>query len=114
MPLINCTPHAIVLQTAEGERIHLPASGTLARIATIPSAATVQPGVLVPVKSATLFGPVEGLPPPAPGVWYIVSGLVASRCAHRTDVLSPGTGPNDNPIRENGQVVAVTCLLATV
>ena len=69
-----------------------------------------QPGVescTVSFNRPVLYGEVEGLPEPQPGVLYIVSMLVAQRVM-RADVVSPDSGPT--AIRENGQIVAVRAL----
>jgi hypothetical protein len=53
-----------------------------------------------------VFGPIEGLPGPEPGVIYVVSALVA-QAARRADVVSPATG---HPLARRdggGQVVSV-------
>ena len=48
-----------------------------------------------------VFGQVEGLPAPQPGVYYIVSGLVLSAASDRPDLLAPG-----QPVRdEAGRVI---------
>jgi hypothetical protein len=105
--LVNLTPHVIVLRTAAGD---IPIEPTVvARVASKPGK-LVEEGLPIPVKEPDTFGEVQGLPPPAEGVYYIVSAVVGAQCAGRRDVLVPGTGPGDNPIRENGQVVAITCL----
>ena len=55
---------------------------------------------------------LHGLPPPVPGTIYVVSAMVAARCAGRDDVFAPGTGPQDAAIRDaGGQVYAVTRLI---
>ena len=117
MKLLNLTPHAIVLKLNE-KTVILPVSGKVARVSStngsfLPSIDD-EDGNLIPVKGAPVWGEVADLPDPQPGVVYIVSALVAGR-VKRNDVLSPGTGPNDNPIRnEAGQVAAVTCLVSSV
>ena len=58
------------------------------------------------------YGPVEGLPEPQEGVFYIVSGLVLQHCAGRADVVAPATGPTHEAIRdEKGRIKAVTRFL---
>jgi hypothetical protein len=112
MNLVNLTPHNINLRTAEGAEIVIPASGTVARVATTPGTLTSIEGCPVPVATPTVFGAVEGLPAPTEGTLFIVSALVAGRCAGRPDVVSPGTGPNDGAVRnEKGHIVAVTRLI---
>lgn len=112
MNIINLTPHIITLQLADGSRQDILASGTVARVATVPGQ-LLSSNCPVPVYSATRFGEVEGLPEPLANTVYLVSAMVAARMEGRgrTDVLSPGTGPQDGAIRENGQIVAVTRLI---
>ena len=117
--LVNLTPHAITLRTRHGQDTIVPPSGTVARVATVPGQPIeLPPGtggwVDFPVQ---VYGPdrpgaVTGLPAPAPGTYYLVSAIVgASLAGLRPDVLVPGTGPNDNPVRDDaGRIVAVTCL----
>lgn len=120
--MLNLTPHAITLRTSHGD-ITYPPSGTIARVATVENvvghAEIVPPGVpetdeqgnsnatRVPVIARS-FGAVEGLPPE--GVPCIVSALVAGAVPGRAGVYAPDSGPT--AIRENGQVVAVTRLVA--
>jgi hypothetical protein len=111
--IVNLTPHAIVLRGSAGDTT-VPPSGTIARVSSTPGVLTERTGIPVPVAGPTTFGDVTGLPAPEDGTIYIVSGLVAGRVA-RSDVFAPGTGPADNPVRdEKGNIVAVTRLIATV
>lgn len=111
--LINLTPHPIVLQTASGERVTLPPSGTVARVSTTPGDLEELPGIPIPVAGRTVYGTVEGLPEPRPGTFFVVSAMVgAALNGSRNDVLCPGTGPQDGAIRdENGRIEAVTRLV---
>jgi hypothetical protein len=113
MSIINLTPHAISLQTAEGEVISFPPSGEIARVSSTPGILMTVPGIPVPVASPTVFGEVTGLPAPQKGVFFLVSGMVgAALRGSRTDVLMPGTGPADGAIRnDKGHIVAVTRLI---
>lgn len=113
MEIINLTPHVINLHGNDGTLIQsIPSSG-VARVASKPGTLEDR-GLPVPVAAPTVFGEVEGLPPPRDGVVYVVSMLVAQQ-AKRPDVLSPGTGPNDGAIRdEQGRIVGVTRLIAHV
>jgi hypothetical protein len=62
--------------------------------------------------AAPTWGEIEGLPSASDDTIYIVSMLVAQRCAGRRDVFCPGTGPNDGCIRdEKGRIQAVTRLI---
>jgi hypothetical protein len=120
--IINLTPHAITLR-AENEDNIIPASGKLARV--ISSINDDDPPAVVALleldgsRYIPIYPPlaagqiaVDGLPAPADGVVYLVSLHVLMAVQNRPDVLAPGTGPNDAPIRnESGQVVAVTRLI---
>jgi hypothetical protein len=53
-----------------------------------------------------VFGPVQNLPDPQPGVIYIVSALVA-QAAKRADVVSPATGHPLARRDQNGQIISV-------
>lgn len=103
--MINLTPHAITLQLADGTAVTFPPSGKIARV----TSSEVVIGTLhgVPVIQRQ-FGAVEGLP--EDGAPCLVSALVLSACPGREGVYAPDTGPT--AIRENGQVVAVTRLVA--
>lgn len=110
--LINLTQHDIVLRAADGSDTTIKPSGAVARVASTPGAINGHYAG-VPVYDAPTWGAVEGLPDPVGGTGYIVSGLVASRCADRVDVYSPGTGPADGAVRNDaGQIVAVTRLIS--
>ncbi len=115
--LINLTPHEIVLQTPEGERVRIPSTG-LARVASTSGSDHTRfytPGTFpCPVFAAPIWGKVDGLPEEALGTYYIVSLIVAARLegSGRIDCFSPGTGPNDGAVRDaKGQVEAVTRLI---
>jgi len=113
MELVNLTPHPLVLALPSGERITVPPSGTVARVATLPASVATVEGLPVPVAPAPRFGAVEGLPAPREGVALLVSAMVLARCAGRGDVFAPGTGPADGALRNAaGHVEAVTRLLA--
>lgn len=112
MTLVNLTPHDIVLAHASGERTTLPPSGTVARVAVeyVPVPGWHRGNCALPVVRPH-YGEVAGLPPPGEDTVYIVSGLVLSRCAGRTDVVGPDTGPT--AVRDDGgRIVAVTRLVA--
>ena len=120
MNLVNLTPHEIVIAFGESnaERMAIPASGIVARVASTPGVAEQVNGVPVPVMGRQAWGKVENLPDPVEGTLFIVSAMVLGRpeCLNRTDVVGPGTGPNDGAIRyedgpRKGQVIAVTRLV---
>jgi hypothetical protein len=110
---VNLTPHAVVIRTADGDRVIGPTA----------PAARVEPGVLL---STDVFGGVPvirwgkgevvNLPEPTEGIIFIVSAVVGAEVRGRMDVVCPGTGPNDNAVRvadgpRKGQIEAVTCLV---
>ena len=109
--LVNLTPHDIVLCAPSGN-VTIEREGIVARVqggrrGLINYAEHDMP-VFVEAP-----GEVVNLPPPLKGVTYIVSGAVLAALpeARWQDVVAPGTGPDDNPIRdEKGNIVAVTCL----
>ena len=110
--IINLTPHDIVLQKQDGERVVIKASGTVARCAP-GNAVEVDFGLPVMVAVTAPMDRVVDLPPSVGNTWYIVSSIVLwhDDCRDRDDLVAPGTGPKDGAIRENGQVVAVTRLV---
>lgn len=112
MNIINLTPHSITLRNETGDTV-VESSG-VARVATTPGAKLE--GNMAPCElwTPTTFGEVEGLPERQPETIYVVSAMVAAR-VKRLDVFAPGTGPQDNAIRnEKGQIVAVTRLICSV
>lgn len=113
MNMMNLTPHAIGLRSADGTDTVLPPSGTVARVTSTPGALETVEGCPVPVAGCQTFGGVEGLPEPTPGTMFVVSGVVLTELkGSRPDVVGPGTGPNDGAIRnDKGHVVAVTRLV---
>lgn len=103
--MINLTPHAISLELTDGKVTTFPPSGQLARVATIEVVIGETYGV--PLINRTM-GEVTGLPPE--GVECLVSGFVGEACKGRAGVFIPDTG--STAIRENGQIKAVTRLVA--
>ena len=90
---VNLTPHSVtIFRSAEDTNpIVVPASGTVARIATRPLETTVVDGI--PVTTSAFIG-VQGLPEPQPEVLYITSGMVVDHLGvwgpQRMDVVAPG------------------------
>lgn len=100
MQLINRTPHQLTLRNAEGEIVTIAAPERTFRV----TQTTVEGGLAngIPVRVSTFGKPVEvdnddnkdgtnptALPDPVEGVFFIVSGIVASALPHRTDLLTP-------------------------
>lgn len=111
MNVINLTPHDVTIASPAGEFIY--ESAGVARVATLPAESTAVEGLPCPVIPSPVFGEVEGLPAPVEGTVYLVSGLVLARCAGRSDVFAPATGPKDGAIRDaGGRILAVTRLVA--
>ena len=101
---VNLTPHALTIH-GEGVTLSLPASGTVARCATVSERATTLNGIPL---ARTAYGEVVGLPEPAEDTIYVVSALVRSAVPTRADVASPGElvrGPNGQPTGCRGLVV---------
>ena len=84
--LLNATPHALNIVQSDGSTLTLKASGICPRCE---SNEIVDRAIgLIQVTRQTL-GHVEGLPDPVPGLYFIVSRLVAS-ATKRDDLLVPG------------------------
>lgn len=109
--LMNLTPHPLVLLCVTGTQ-RVPQSGNIARVRHEQVPLDSVGGI--PVYT-TAYKDIEGLPEPVEGVTYIVSSLIQHALKqagiNRPDVLSPGTGPNDSSVKENGRIVAVTRLV---
>ena len=85
--LLNATPHDLNIVQIDGRVLTLKASGICPRCS---SNEVVDRAIgLIQVTRQTL-GHVEGLPGTAPGLYYIVSRLVAS-ASGRDDLLVPGS-----------------------
>lgn len=103
MKFVNLTPHALIVIDATGTPAVFPASGTLARCATVRQEVAPVGGFRL---VSQCMGQVTGVPAPEAGTTYIVSALVLGALAgSRDDVVAPDTGPD--AIRESGQIVAV-------
>lgn len=106
--MINLTPHTIVLRTPQGD-IAVPPSGIVARVTTQETQIGMK--LQMPVMERK-FGRVEGLPErDKRGDGVLVSAMVLAALRDDSEgVYAPDTGAT--AIRENGQVVAVTQLIA--
>lgn len=96
---VNLTPHALNVHRPDGTVLNIPPSGDVARVAR-DSVATRHAGD-VPID-VTRSGAVTGLPDPVSGVFYVVSGMVASATPLRDDVVSPGPLVRDDDGRPIG------------
>ena len=110
MELVNLTPHAVTITTAGGRTLEIPASGTVARVATQEvdeEAMEILVGRMNPVLLITqTFGEVVGLPAPEDGKFFIVSALVRAACPGRYDLGSPARLVRD----EQGRIVGCGAL----
>lgn len=108
--MINLTPHDITLRTTAGD-VTYPASGQLARVSTIATPTGIVVAGVPVIKNT--YGPVTGLVRDEQGVPLpcIVSGMTLAALPPGTqNVYAPATGAT--AIRKDGQVVAVTELVA--
>ena len=95
--LLNATPHALNIVQSDGSTLTLEASGICPRRE---SSELVEQAIgLIEITRQTL-GHIEGLPDPVPGLYFIVSRLVAS-ATEREDLLVPGPLVRD----DQGRVV---------
>ena len=90
MSFVNLTPHEITIIGAE--TIVVPPSGTVARVSSVSVPSMPRDGVECTVF---VFGGVQGLPEPAAGVTFIVSGMVLDAC-NRSDLAAPGVLVRDD------------------
>jgi hypothetical protein len=112
MKFVNLTPHIVTIFDINADKISLPSEG-VARVATHDE--EFEPVGSIPVVSAPIMGPVEGLPAPVDGVGYIVSLMVLQHpdVSGRRDVFAPATGPKHHAVRdEQGRIAGVTRLVA--
>jgi hypothetical protein len=91
--LINLTPHPIHLCDDDGVFLTLPPEPTPARCEERDAATAGVIDDRAPARPITVyavvFGETRGLPPPAPGTYFIVSRLLAEANADRDDLLIP-------------------------
>ena len=125
----NLTPHSIVLVSPDGvSTTTIPPEAVSARVKNKPGCAVVDSpfGELCYDYTADTSGEIEGLPDAEEGFVLVVSGQVGAALIEkgilRRDVRVPGTGPDDEAVREpatlqsgeknprGGQIKAVTRL----
>lgn len=111
MPIINLTPHAVVLSLTEGGEVRIPPSGQVARVAMAREHQfdVALDGRHIPVFR-TVLDPtkVEGLPSPErDDTAYIVSRVVAEACRDiRSDLFVP-----DDTVRDDaGRIIGCRAL----
>ena len=104
MKFRNLTPHTIVVREHDEA-----ASFAFPPDPQGPARVSVSTETLAPLGAFRLqrqvFGQVENLPEPQEGTTLIVSAMVLSRCAGRTDVVAPDTG-RDAVRDDAGRIVA--------
>ena len=104
--MLNLTPHAIVIYTANGDVTVAP-SGVVARVESIEKVVDKCPITGVDIIERT-FGEVYGLP--SEDTICIVSAMVLSAVPNRKNTFAPDTGAT--AIRnEKGHIVKVTRLV---
>lgn len=108
MEFVNCTPHDVIIECMDGERITLPKGDIIPRVSTenvLTQIITVD-GHRVKIYRAVDGKPVN-MPPEVNGVMYIVSQLVVMSCPERHDLFYP----NELIRNEDGEIVGC-CSLA--
>ena len=107
--LINLTPHDITILFEDGTILKVPASGTVARVASTNDTVggVMTEGGTIPIKAVS-YGEVTGLPDydPDKAQYFLVSSLVAARVPDRRDVLVPGDFVRD----EKGNIIGCRSL----
>lgn len=122
MTLVNLTPHVVVLRGPQGDVTLPPDPRGPARLVGGTSEEIAADGFPVPVTIQSGPTSVVGLPPRsidgpegAEEEWFLVSRAVldSALVAERSDLLAPGTGPEDGAVRDpEGRIVAVTRLVS--
>ena len=96
MELVNCTPHEVNVIREDGTVLSIKASGIIPRCSQTESKVASVNGIAITRQT---FGKVVNLPEEKPGVYLIVSRMVAAATEGRKDLLVPGPLVRD----ENGQ-----------
>ncbi len=112
--IINLTPHDIVVRGEDGIDTVFTPEESPARVSSIPGKRVIHSLCGAQVHSADETGPITDLPAARCRRYLIVSSFVAAAAKESErstwDLLVPGTGPGDNPYRENGRIAAVRYL----
>lgn len=87
MKIVNCTPHEINVVKEDGTILTIEASGIVPRCTQSEATIASFDGIAI---TKQVFGEVINLPEAQPGVFLVVSRLVASAAKDRTDLLVPG------------------------
>lgn len=95
---INLTPHTVNLVLDNGDKITIPASGTIARV----GMDQVKVGDIdgIPVFRTVFSKDITDLPAPTDDTFFIVSTLVAQAAVGRDDLVVPA-----NLIRDDNGVI---------
>ena len=106
MQLINLTPHTITFFAGNKVVLSIKSHG-VARVLSAPEIVKyIQVGDVSVPQTHTIYGEIEGLPDPTPGIWYIVSNMIVSALAqrgiHRDDLFTPGVQVRDDQGRVIG------------
>lgn len=96
MEIKNCTPHEINVVREDGTVLSIPASGIIPRCSQSEEKIMSLEGIAITRQT---FGDAVNLPPETPGVFLVVSRMVAAAVPGRKDLLVPGPLVRD----ENGQ-----------
>lgn len=96
MEIKNCTPHEINVVREDGTVLSIPASGIIPRCSQSEEKIMSLEGIAITRQT---FGYAVNLPPETPGVFLVVSRMVAAAVPCRKDLLVPGPLVRD----ENGQ-----------
>ena len=85
----NLTPHPVTL-VVDGQTVTLPPDGTPPRVSTTetPVGTVAVDGAEVPIFQVST-GELDNLPEQQPGVWLLVSRMVAEAAPHRRDLVIP-------------------------
>lgn len=87
MKIVNCTPHQLDVVCEDGSILTIEASGIVPRCTQTEAHVASINGIAV---TKQVFGEVINLPEAQPGVFMVVSRLVASAAKGRKDLLVPG------------------------
>lgn len=94
--IINCTPHRIDIAREDGSILSIEPSGIVPRCSQSEKKLLSLNGIAITKQT---FGEVVNLPEEKPGVFMVVSRMVAAAVKGRKDLLVPGPLVRD----ENGQ-----------
>lgn len=106
MQLVNLTPHTVIVFDGDTVVLSIESSGVARVSSDTEVVGYLQVGGVAVPQTHTIFGKIEGLPEPTPGVGYIVSNMIVSALAqqgiHRDDLFTPGLQVRDDQGRVIG------------